>query len=142
LSARPSGRLSVFISFVLRAEPHLFVCPPQIIRSSMYCLPCPAAVPVPAVSSVPPPTPGFLRLTGARPYMEDRHTVVASFVPLGAAGLPLNDGVYRSFAGVYDGHNGAKSAEECAARLHMVGLGRPALPVLEVAARRPGTAGP
>lgn len=33
---------------------------------------------------------------GARAYMEDRHTVVASY-------SPAMDGISRSFAGVYDG---------------------------------------
>lgn len=46
---------------------------------------------------------------GARAYMEDRHTVVASY-------RPAMDGISCSFAGVYDGHNGAKAAEHCCSR--------------------------
>lgn len=46
---------------------------------------------------------------GERAYMEDRHTVVASY-------SPQPDGNSRSFAAVYDGHNGAKAAEQCSSR--------------------------
>lgn len=46
---------------------------------------------------------------GARGYMEDRHTVVPSYTP-------ALDAICRSFAGVYDGHNGAKAAEHCCSR--------------------------
>ena len=48
--------------------------------------------------------------------MEDRHTIVANFRPLGPAASAMDAGVLRSFAGVYDGHNGAQTAEEAAAR--------------------------
>ena len=48
--------------------------------------------------------------------MEDRHTIVANFRPSGAAASAMDAGVLRSFAGVYDGHNGAQTAEEAAAR--------------------------
>lgn len=48
--------------------------------------------------------------------MEDRHTVVTSFHPLGRGGVPCPDGVNRSFAAVYDGHNGSRAAEECSSR--------------------------
>lgn len=41
--------------------------------------------------------------------MEDRHTVVASY-------SPVADGVSRSWAGVYDGHNGDEAAELCCNR--------------------------
>ena len=53
---------------------------------------------------------------GARPYMEDRHTIVANFEPTGDAASAADPGVLRSFAGVYDGHNGSQTAEEAAAR--------------------------
>ena len=56
------------------------------------------------------------RCAGARPYMEDRHTIVANFQPSGAAASASDAGALRSFAGVYDGHNGAQTAEEAAAR--------------------------
>ena len=46
---------------------------------------------------------------GARAYMEDRHTVIASY-------SPSADGISRSFAAVYDGHNGARAAEHCSSR--------------------------
>lgn len=48
--------------------------------------------------------------------MEDRHTILASYEPVGAAAAAADAGVLRSFAGVYDGHNGFQSAEEAAAR--------------------------
>ena len=41
--------------------------------------------------------------------MEDRHTVIASY-------SPAADGVSRSFAAVYDGHNGDEAAEFCCNR--------------------------
>ena len=40
---------------------------------------------------------------GARAYMEDKHTVVSSFKPHGAAGAVVEDGIERSFFAVYDG---------------------------------------
>ena len=48
--------------------------------------------------------------------MEDRHTIVANFEPTGDAASAADPGVLRSFAGVYDGHNGSQTAEEAAAR--------------------------
>ena len=48
--------------------------------------------------------------------MEDRHTIVANFEPTGDAASTADPGVLRSFAGVYDGHNGSQTAEEAAAR--------------------------
>ncbi|CAK0781692.1 hypothetical protein CVIRNUC_005447 [Coccomyxa viridis] len=86
----------------------------------------PAALPVPAEpAALAEPSLGQLcfgvsQARGARPYMEDRHTIVANFQPSGAAASALDAGVLRSFAGVYDGHNGAQTAEEAAARLHML----------------------
>ncbi len=53
---------------------------------------------------------------GARPYMEDRHTIVANYSPIGRGGFPEPDGVLRSYAAVFDGHNGSLSAEEAASR--------------------------
>lgn len=47
--------------------------------------------------------------------MEDKHTVVSSFKPLGAAGA-VEDGIERSYFAVFDGHNGERSAEEAASR--------------------------
>eukprot|EP00798_Chlamydomonas_sp_ICE-L_P014653 gene14653-20687_t len=54
---------------------------------------------------------GVATARNVRPYMEDRHTVVQSLRPLSITGQPINDGVERSFASVYDGHNGSRSAE-------------------------------
>jgi len=42
------------------------------------------------------------RRAGARAYMEDKHTIVSSFRPLGGAGA-VDDGVQRSYFGVFDG---------------------------------------
>ncbi|GAB4815687.1 hypothetical protein N2152v2_002733 [Parachlorella kessleri] len=61
---------------------------------------------------------GVALAKGMRPYMEDRHTVVASLFPLSSTGVPIQDGVARCFAAVYDGHNGALAAEHAADRLH------------------------
>ena len=58
---------------------------------------------------------------GMRPYMEDRSAVVASFTPQSAAGGPMRDGVLRSFAAIYDGHNGAHSATYCSTRCGALG---------------------
>ena len=60
---------------------------------------------------------------GMRPYMEDRSAVVASFTPQSAAGGPMRDGVLRSFAAIYDGHNGALSATYCSTRCGPLGTG-------------------
>ncbi|KAK9829310.1 hypothetical protein WJX72_005079 [[Myrmecia] bisecta] len=70
---------------------------------------------------------GVATARGARPYMEDRHTIIPSFQPTSASGGHISDGVYRSFAGIYDGHNGAKAAEHCCARLHLLLAADPAL---------------
>ena len=43
---------------------------------------------------------------GARAYMEDKHTVVSSFKPLGASGV-VEDGVERSYFAVFDGARAA-----------------------------------
>ena len=61
---------------------------------------------------------------GMRPYMEDRSAVVASFTPQSAAGGPMRDGVLRSFAAIYDGHNGAHSATYCSTRCKSATPGR------------------
>jgi hypothetical protein len=58
----------------------------------------------------------MLSCAGARPYMEDCHTVVRNFKPLGPGGAPLDDGLLRTFAGLYDGHNGIKAAEHANSR--------------------------
>ncbi|BDA43649.1 Protein phosphatase 2C homolog 3 [Coccomyxa sp. Obi] len=63
---------------------------------------------------------GVSQARGARPYMEDRHTIVANYSPTATGGLPDSDGVLRSYAAVFDGHNGSQSAEEAASRLHKV----------------------
>ena len=53
---------------------------------------------------------------GLRPYMEDRHIVIASYQPHSGSGAPLSDGVVRSFAAVFDGHNGCNAAEHACNR--------------------------
>ncbi|CAL5221222.1 g3373 [Coccomyxa viridis] len=63
---------------------------------------------------------GASQARGARPYMEDRHTILANYEPTGTAVAAAEAGVLRSFAGVYDGHNGSQTAEEAAARLHVL----------------------
>ena len=56
--------------------------------------------------------------------MEDRHTILANYEPAGAAAAAADAGVLRSFAGVYDGHNGSQSAEEAAARYALLAQSR------------------
>ena len=51
--------------------------------------------------------------------MEDRTTIVSSFVPLSSSGQPLPDGISRSFAAVYDGHNGAQAADHASSRYYL-----------------------
>lgn len=46
--------------------------------------------------------------------MEDRHIVIANY-NLGSGGA-IADSIPRSFAAVYDGHNGAQTAEEACER--------------------------
>lgn len=53
--------------------------------------------------------------------MEDRHTVVASLLP------SCSDGVQRSYAAVFDGHNGIITAELAATRLHTMLAAEPAV---------------
>ncbi len=52
--------------------------------------------------------------------MEDRHCIVQCLRPLSASGQPLQDGVQRSLAAIYDGHNGTRAADTAASRLHML----------------------
>jgi hypothetical protein len=61
--------------------------------------------------------------------MEDCHTVVRNFKPLGPGGVPMEDGVLRTFAGLYDGHNGIKAAEHANSRCstHLLGCVRVSL---------------
>ena len=55
---------------------------------------------------------------GMRAYMEDRYSIIASYqLPApGLGGMPLLDGVTRSFAAVFDGHNGSKAADHASDR--------------------------
>lgn len=59
-----------------------------------------------------------VRVTGLRPYMEDRCVVVASYQPLSGSHTPVTDGVPRSFAAVVDGHNGCQAADHVTDRYH------------------------
>ncbi|PSC75687.1 serine threonine phosphatase [Micractinium conductrix] len=63
---------------------------------------------------------GSAKAKGMRPYQEDRHTIVSSFQPCTSTGQPVQDGVYRAYAAVFDGHNGASAADHVADRLHHV----------------------
>mmetsp|Transcript_48810 Transcript_48810/g.156340 ORF Transcript_48810/g.156340 Transcript_48810/m.156340 type:complete len:317 (+) Transcript_48810:291-1241(+) len=70
---------------------------------------------------------GVSQACGMRSYMEDCHAVVASYQPANGYGVPIDDGVLRTFCGVYDGHNGAKAAQHAAQRLHIILGGMPAM---------------
>ena len=72
---------------------------------------------------------GVAQARNQRPYMEDRHTLVSCLRPLTLSGQPAggDDGVPRCWAGVFDGHNGARAAEFAAARLHQVFASDPAV---------------
>eukprot|EP00879_Flechtneria_rotunda_P000997 GHRR01001131.1.p1 GENE.GHRR01001131.1~~GHRR01001131.1.p1 ORF type:complete len:866 (+),score=406.00 GHRR01001131.1:371-2968(+) len=113
---------------------------------------------------------GIAQARGARPYMEDRHTIITALNPastaaaaaaLDAADNPSSaigssssggkgsssgdapapaatgsrngtvhqhyDGVGRSYAAIFDGHNGAGAAETAARKLHLLLASHPAL---------------
>ena len=53
---------------------------------------------------------------GPRPYMEDRYTIISSYTPLSFTSQPMPDDIVRSYAAVFDGHNGTKAAEHACAR--------------------------
>jgi serine/threonine protein phosphatase PrpC len=55
---------------------------------------------------------GTASAKGARPYMEDRHIIIPEY------SLSKEDPIQRSFAGVYDGHNGLLAADYAAECLH------------------------
>ncbi|KAI3439041.1 hypothetical protein D9Q98_001451 [Chlorella vulgaris] len=63
---------------------------------------------------------GSAQAKGMRPYMEDRHTIINSYEPRTSLGKAVQDGVFRAYASVFDGHNGASAAEHAADRLHHV----------------------
>lgn len=63
---------------------------------------------------------GTAQAKGMRPYMEDRHTVINSYQPRTSSGQTIQDGIFRAYAAVFDGHNGASAAEHAADRLHHV----------------------
>jgi serine/threonine protein phosphatase PrpC len=60
---------------------------------------------------------GAFAARGARPYMEDRHVIVAPFPTDDAL---AGDAQAGTFVGVYDGHNGAFAAEHAASNLHVL----------------------
>lgn len=70
---------------------------------------------------------GSAQAKGMRPYMEDRHTIISSFQPSTSSGHLIQDGVFRAYAAVFDGHNGASAAEHAADRLHHVLAAEPAI---------------
>ena len=53
---------------------------------------------------------------GPRPYMEDRYTIISSYTPLSFTSQAMPDDIVRSYAAVFDGHNGTKAAEHACAR--------------------------
>ncbi|KAK9914952.1 hypothetical protein WJX75_002812 [Coccomyxa subellipsoidea] len=63
---------------------------------------------------------GVSHARGARPYMEDRHVIIANYQPTGTQGAHDSDGIPRSYAAVFDGHNGSQSAEEACSRMHVL----------------------
>ncbi|KAL4519818.1 hypothetical protein Ndes2526B_g01618 [Nannochloris sp. 'desiccata'] len=69
---------------------------------------------------------GASQAKGMRPYMEDRHIVEEPMVPRGSSGAPIPDNTPRSFAAVYDGHNGTLAADHAADRLHFILAAEPA----------------
>lgn len=70
---------------------------------------------------------GVANAKGLRTYMEDRHTIVSPFSLLGSDGNVLpEDGIARSFAAVFDGHNGTLAADIAANRLHDILAREPA----------------
>ena len=70
---------------------------------------------------------GAAQAKGMRPYMEDRHIIVEAMVPRGSSGAPMQDDTLRSYAAVYDGHNGTLAADHAADRLHLILATEPAL---------------
>lgn len=70
---------------------------------------------------------GAANAKGLRTYMEDRYTILSPFSLLGSDGTALpEDGVLRSFAAVFDGHNGTLAADIAATRLHDILARQPA----------------
>ena len=50
------------------------------------------------------------------PVVWNRHTIIADYQLPSSGSGHANDGVLRSFAAVYDGHNGAEAAEQACSR--------------------------
>jgi serine/threonine protein phosphatase PrpC len=69
---------------------------------------------------------GASQAKGMRPYMEDRHIIQEPLIPRGSSGAPIPDDTPRSFAAVYDGHNGTLAADHAADRLHFILATEPA----------------
>jgi serine/threonine protein phosphatase PrpC len=69
---------------------------------------------------------GASQAKGMRPYMEDRHITEEPLIPRGSSGAPIPDNIPRSFAAVYDGHNGTLAADHAADRLHFILAAEPA----------------
>ncbi len=85
---------------------------------------CPPPPPPPPPPPLSPPTELSWRMlpSGAKPTMEDRHVIIPSYDPVGAAGQRLQDGVPRNFLAVYDGHNGQRAAEAASHRCPLARL--------------------
>jgi len=69
---------------------------------------------------------GASQAKGMRPYMEDRHITEEPLIPRGSSGAPIPDNTPRSFAAVYDGHNGTLAADHAVDRLHFILAAEPA----------------
>lgn len=48
--------------------------------------------------------------------MEDRHAIIVNYCPAGVGSVPDLDGLPRSYAAIFDGHNGSQAADEACSR--------------------------
>lgn len=70
---------------------------------------------IPALPSASPRLVSVHAIKNSRRKMEDKHVVIPHFSEL----FGLNDGVQRSFFGVFDGHGGVDAAAVAAVQLHV-----------------------
>ncbi|KAL4434407.1 hypothetical protein ABPG75_000848 [Micractinium tetrahymenae] len=125
-AARPGGGLAAATSKRFKHEKTLVMLNP-LLSGDLHSLPSFADEEEVPVSPAAPLDKrlgqvlwGSAQAKGMRPYMEDRHTIVSSFQPRTSTGQAVQDGVYRAYAAVFDGHNGASAADHVADRLHHV----------------------
>lgn len=69
----------------------------------------------------------MLQSIGHRPYMEDRHVTIPTYQAVNEGNRPVEDGVVRTYAAVFDGHNGAQAADIACCQLHRLLAAEPAL---------------